>query len=87
MEVQSFIQNERPRFLTAQLCPTFVVCFSQESSSIIVECISENPVSWVVGDQVSDPLDMVQKLTSAAYLVVFRVDDMFDEIFWFSIDN
>jgi len=56
-------------------------------ASIVVECVGQNPVGWIIGDWISDPLDMVEELTLASYVVVFQVDDAVDEIFRLAIDN
>jgi len=56
-------------------------------ASIVVECVGQNPVGWIIGDWISDPLDMVEELTLALYAVVFRVDDAVDEIFRLAIDD
>jgi len=56
-------------------------------ASIVVERVGQNPVGWIIGDWISDPLDMVEELTLASYAVVFRVDDAVDEIFRLAIDD
>jgi len=38
-------------------------------------------------DWISHPLDMVEELTLASYMVVFQVDDAVDEILRLAIDN
>jgi len=56
-------------------------------ASIVVERVGQNPVRWIIGDWISDPLDVVEELTLALYAVVFRVDDAVDEIFRLAIDD
>ena len=56
-------------------------------ASIIVESFSQNPVRWIVGDWISNPLDMVEELTLASYAVVFQVDDAVNEILRLAINN
>ena len=56
-------------------------------ASIVVERVGQNPVGWIIGDWISNPLDMVEELTLASYAVVFRVNDAVDEIFRLAIDD
>jgi len=56
-------------------------------ASIVVESVGQNPVRWIVGDWISYPLDMVEELTLASYMVVFQVNDAVDEILRLAIDD
>jgi len=56
-------------------------------ASIVIESISQNPVGWIVGDWISDLLDVVEELTLAAYTVVFQVNDAVDEILRLAIND
>jgi len=56
-------------------------------ASIVVESVGQNPVGWIIGDWISDPLDMVEELTLVLYAVVFRVNDGVNEIFRLAIDD
>ena len=56
-------------------------------ASIVIKSISQNPVGSIVGDWITNPLDMVEELTLASYTVVFQVDDAVDEILRLAIDN
>jgi len=56
-------------------------------ASIVVKSIGQNPVRWIIGDWISNPLDVVEELTLVSYAVVFQVDDAVDEIFRLAIDN
>jgi len=56
-------------------------------ASIVIERVGQNPVRWIIGDWISDPLDVVEELTLASYAVVFRVNDAVDEIFRLAIDD
>ena len=59
----------------------------EESSSVVVECIGKDPVGWIIGDGVSDPLDMVGKLTLAARPIVLQVKNAVDEVFQGAVDD
>ena len=59
----------------------------EESSSIVVKSIGEDPVRWIIGDGVSDPLDVVGKLTLAAHPIVLRVENAVDEVFRGTVDD
>ena len=40
-------------------------------SSIVIKSVGQNPVGWIIGDWISYPLDVVEELTLALYVVVF----------------
>jgi len=56
-------------------------------ASTIIKSVSQNPVGWIVGDWISDPLDVVEELTLVSYAVVFQVDDVVNEILRLAIDD
>ena len=55
-------------------------------AGIIVKSVGQNPVRRIVGDWISDPFDMVE-LTLASYVVIFRVDDVVNEILRLAIND
>jgi len=56
-------------------------------ASIVVKSVGQNPVGQIVGDWISDPFDMVEELTLASYVVIFRVDDVVNEILRLAIND
>jgi hypothetical protein len=65
----------------------FVVSFCKLTSRGIVERGGQDPVGWVVGNRVSYPLDMVEKLTFLSGAIVLGVDDPFDQVLGLAVDN
>ena len=64
-----------------------MIGIGEESSSVVVKCVSEDPVGWIIGDGVSDPLNVVGKLALAARPIVLRVENAVDEVFRGAVDD
>ena len=58
-----------------------VIGVGEEVSSVVFEGVGENPVRRIIGNGVSDPLNVVGKLALAARPVVLRVEDAVDKVF------
>jgi hypothetical protein len=64
-----------------------MVGIQYQLSSIVIKGVSQNPIGGVVGDGVSYPLDMVQELAFVMGMVVFGINDSFNEVLRFSVNN
>ena len=58
-----------------------VIGVGEEASSVVFKGVGEDPVGRIIGNGVSDPLNVVGKLALAARPVVLRVEDAVDKVF------
>lgn len=54
----------------------------EESSSVVIEGVGGYLIQWFVGNRILDLLDVVEWLSVAPNLVVLRIYDAADEVFW-----
>ena len=64
-----------------------MIRIGQSFASLIVEGISEDPISGSVGDGVTFPFDVIAELALSLSTVVFGIEDSLDQIFGLSINN
>ena len=64
-----------------------MVSVGERFSGVVVEGVGQDPVGGVVRDRVSNPLDVVEELTTSPSTIVLRIDDAFDEVLGTAVDD